>query len=160
MATKQHPAFDSDSNPAIALGGSLRTAAWSNDHCALAPRSAEKVHYGQLWMAAILEAQSWKARTKGKNPPVLMSKWEEAKTSIETNSQILRNFVTTGHKLGGDAEILLANSNILRQSLEETDRAVRKASELPAVECGEWKSLPRAYAAVVSYLQAVNYEFD
>jgi cyclic beta-1,2-glucan synthetase len=160
MATKQHPAFDSDSNPTIAMGGSLRTAAWSKDHCALAPRSAEKAHYGRLWMAAILEAQSWKERTKGKNAPVLKTKWEEAKTSIETNSQILRNTVATGHKLDGDAEILLANSNILRQSLEETDRVVRKAGELPAVQCGAWKSLPRAYAAVVSYLQAVNYEFD
>ncbi len=139
MATQQHPAFDSDSNPKLEMGGSLRTAAWSKDHVALAPRPAEKVHYGRLWMAAILEAQSWKAREKGKNPPVLKTKWEEAKASIDTNSQILRNVIKTGHKLGGDAEILLANPNILRQSLEETNRVVRKASELPAVECGEWK---------------------
>src|SRR5262249_49069464 len=145
MATQQHPAFDSESNP-LQLGGSVRANVWTKDYCAIAPRSVERIHYGQLWMAAILEAQSWKAKEKGKNPPVLKTKREEAKASIETVSQMLRDAVATGHRATSDAEILLANSNLLRQAFEQTDGVVRKANELPAVECGEWKSLPRAYA--------------
>jgi cyclic beta-1,2-glucan synthetase len=157
MATQQHPAVDS--NLPLAAG-SARTATWRKDACASAPRrNTGKVHEGQLWLAAILEAQSWKARSKGR-AGVLATKWDEAKDSIEANSQILRNVVAAGRKLQGDAEILLANSNLLRQALQETERAVEKADELPQVECGEWPSLPRAYAAAASYLQAVQYEFD
>jgi cyclic beta-1,2-glucan synthetase len=158
MATQQHPAFES--NPSLAAEGSLRSAAWQKDHGVPTPSNAVKVHYGQLWMAAILEAQSWKVREKGQRTSPLKAKWEEAKASIETNSQILRNLVSSGHKLEGDAEVFLASSNVLRQGLEETDRMVRKASDLPQVAYGEWPSLPRAYAAITSYLQAVHYQFD
>src|ERR1700685_3532897 len=158
MATQQHPV--SDPHPSPQSAGSLRNAGWRKDYCGSAPRRSGNVHYGQLWLGAILEAQSWKVREKGKRIPALATKWEGAKESIETNCQILRNVVSAGRKLRGDAEILLGNSSALRQSLQDTKRAVANASELPQVECGEWTSLPRAYAAVASYLQAVNYEFD
>ena len=159
MATQQHPAFDP--NPPLPSGLSLRNAGWRKDYCGAAPRRSENLHYSHLWLAAVLEAQSWKVRDKSKLiPNALNAKWEEAKESIETNCQILRNLVSAGHKLRGDAEILLGNSKVLRQSLQETKRVVKKARELPQVECGEWSSLPRAYAALASYLQAVNYEFD
>src|SRR5262249_2885460 len=114
MATQQHPAFDS--NPTLAAGGSLRTSAWHKDFCAKEPRSAGRVSYDQLRVAALVESQSWKVLDKGKsarNGSALTLKWDEAKTSVEKNLQILRNLVSTGHKLQGDAEILLANSNIL-----------------------------------------------
>ena len=159
MATQQHPAFDP--NPPLPSGLSLRNAGWRKDYCGAAPRRSENLHYSHLWLAAVLEAQSWKVRDKSKLiPNALNAKWEEAKESIETNCQTLRNLVSAGHKLRGDAEILLGNSKVLRQSLQETKRVVKKARELPQVECGEWTSLPRTYAALASYLQAVNYEFD
>src|SRR5215467_14342236 len=157
MATKQHPAFDSESNPQL-VGGSVRTTAWSTDHIAQA--AAAEGHHGTLWTAAVQEARSWKVREDGKVAPVLKTKWEDAKLSIEANSQILRNAVAAGHKQGVDAEALLANSNLLRQCLEETDGVARKANELPAIEGGEWKNLPRAYAAAITYLNAVDYTFD
>jgi cyclic beta-1,2-glucan synthetase len=158
MATQQQPVFDP--NPSLP-SGSLRNAGWRKNDCGSTPRSGLSVHYGQLWLGAILEAQSWKVRDKNKPvPAALTGKWDGAKDSIETNSQILRNLVSAGHKLQGDAEILLANSSVLRQSLQETKRVVRDAGKLLQVECGEWTSLPRAYAAVASYLEAVNYEFD
>jgi len=158
MATQQHPALDP--NPSLQSAGAPRNAAWRKDYCGSAPRRSENVHYGQLWLGAILEAQSWKVRDNGKRIPALATKWEGAKESIETNCQILRNLVSDGRKLRGDAEMLLGNSNVLRQSFQDTKRVVGNASELAQVECGEWTSLPRAYAAVASYLQAVNYEFD
>lgn len=158
MATQRQPAFDP--NPSLPGAGSLRNAAWRKDYCGSAPRRSENVHYGQLWLAAILEAQSWKVREKKMRVSALNVKWAGAKESIETSCQILRNLVSAGHKLRGDAEMLLGNSSVLRQSLQETKRVIRNASDLPQVECGEWTNLPRAYAAVASYLQAVNYEFD
>jgi cyclic beta-1,2-glucan synthetase len=158
MATQQHPV--SDPNASLHSGGSLRNAAWRKDYCSSAPRRSGNVHYAQLWLGAILEAQSWKEREKGKRVPALATKWDAAKESIETNSQILRNLASSGRDLSSDAEILLANSNVFRQSFQDTKRPVDKADELPQVECGEWKSLSRAYAAVASYLQAVNYEFE
>jgi cyclic beta-1,2-glucan synthetase len=158
MATQQHPVFDP--NPSLP-SDPLRNAGWRKDDCGSTPRSGGNVHYGQLWLAAILEAQSWKVRDQSKTvPAALHGKWEGAKESIETNSQILRNLVSAGHKPQGDAEILLSNSSVLRQSLQETKRAVRDAGKLPQIECGEGTSLPRAYGAVASYLEAVNYEFD
>jgi cyclic beta-1,2-glucan synthetase len=157
MATQQQAAFD----PNLPLSaGSVRTAAWRKDACASAPRRSGNVHEGQLWLAAVLEAQSWKVRSKGKKMAALVAKWDEAKQSIESNTQILRNLIASGRKLEGDAEILQANSNLLRQSLQDTERVVEKADDLPQVECGEWPSLPRAYAAAASYLQTVEYEFD
>ncbi len=158
MATQQQPAFDPSAS--LQPADSLRNAAWRKDYCGSAPTRSVNVHYGQLWLGAMLEAQSWKAREKGKRVAALETKWDAAKESIETNCQTLRNLVSAGHKLRGDAETLLGTSKILRQSLQDTKRVVGNATELPQVECGEWTSLPRAYAAVASYLQAVNYEFD
>jgi cyclic beta-1,2-glucan synthetase len=157
MATKQHPAFDSESNPQL-VGGSVRTTAWSKDYIAQA--AASEGHHGILWTTAVEEARAWKVREEGKVAQLLKTKWEEAKLSIEANSQILRNAVAAGHKQGVDAEALLANSNLLRQCLEETDSVARKANQLPAIESGEWKNLPRAYAAAITYLNAVDYTFD
>ena len=161
MATQQHPAFDSEFESCDGEWAALCARPHGSRIIARRRRvPSRRFTTGDCGWRRFWRRNPGKSGQKARTPPVLKTKWEEAKASIETNSQILRNAVTTGHKLGGDAEILLANSNILRQSLEETDRVVRKAGELPAVECGEWKSLPRAYAAVVSYLQAVNYEFD
>jgi cyclic beta-1,2-glucan synthetase len=157
MATQQHPAFES--NPSAA-GGSLRAAAWQKEDGVLAPRSSANVDFNELKMAAILASQSWKVLGKRKNGSALYAKWQQAKQSIEKNSLILRNLVAAEYKPDADAEVFLANSNVLRQSLEETERAVMNPGELAQVECGDGTSLPRAYAAAVSYLQAVNYEFD
>ncbi len=49
---------------------------------------------------------------------------------------------------------------MLRQALQQTKLAVRKAGDLPQVHADEGAVLPRAYAAVASYLEAVGYEFD
>src|ERR1700730_5411356 len=158
MATQQQPVFDP--NPSLP-SSSLRNAGWRKDDRHATPRSSGNVHYGQLWLAAILEAQSWKVRDKSKRvPSPLNGKWEGAKASIESNCKILRNLISAGHKLRGDAETILGSSSVLRQSLQETKRVVRDAGKLLQVECGEWASLPRAYAAVSSYLQTVDFEFD
>jgi cyclic beta-1,2-glucan synthetase len=158
MATQQHPAFDS--NALAESSVSLRNVAWRKDSLASAPRRNGNVHYGQLWLAAILEANSWEAQEKRQRLAVLDAKRKSAKESIENKCQALRELVSSGHKLEGDAEILLSNSNILRQSFEETKRAFRDINALPQVACGESNNVPRGYAAVASYLQAVNYDFD
>ena len=162
MATQQ-PAFESNSSPVA--GGSIRTSAYEKDLLAGAMRPGVKVSYDQLRAAALLEAEGWKTLEKAKNEGLKrilagLERWEAAKISIETNSQRLRSMVSGGRKLNSDAEILLANSNIFRQALEETDNLAEKAGELPQIATAEGSSVPRAYAAAESYLRTVNYEFD
>jgi cyclic beta-1,2-glucan synthetase len=157
MATQQHPAFD-PSHPLPSNGG-LRNSGWKKDYCGSAI-AHEKVHYGQLWLGAVLEAQSWKARDDKGRIPAFEAKWETTKESIETKIQVLRNFTTAGNEVNGDAEILMGNSTALRQGLQQTKLPVRKAGGLPQVLVDGSSILPRAYAAVSSYLQSVGYEFD
>jgi cyclic beta-1,2-glucan synthetase len=158
MATQQHPAFDP--NQSLPPNGALRNSGWKKDYCGSASQRSGNVHYGQLWMGAILEAQSWKLREENGRIPAFEAKWESAKESIETNMQVLRNLTSSGSKLQSDAEILLGNSTALRQGLQQTKLPMRKAGELPQVHTGESTILPRAYAAVASYLEAVGHEFD
>jgi cyclic beta-1,2-glucan synthetase len=158
MATQQQPAFDT--NQPLPPDGTLRSAAWKKDYCGSASQRTGSVHYGQVWLGAILEAQSWKLRDETKRIPAFEAMWERTKESIEAKMQVLRNLTAAGNKLAGDAEILLASSNVLRQALLQTKQTVLKAGDLPQVHADERTILPRAYAAVASYLQAVGYEFD
>ena len=158
MATQQHPAFDP--NQPLPPDGALRSSGWKKDYCGSASRRSGKVHYGQLWLGAILEAQSWKSREENSRIPAFEVKWEKTKESIEAGTQALRNLTSSGNKLQGDGEILLGNSTGLHQALQQTKQPVRKARTLPQIHADESTILPRAYAAVASYLQAVNYEFD
>jgi cyclic beta-1,2-glucan synthetase len=157
MATQQHPAFDP--NHPLPSNGALRNSGWKKDYCGSAAKRGD-VHYGQLWLGAVLEAQSWKVRDDKGRAPAFEAKWERTKESIETKMQVLRTLTSSENQLEGDAEILLGNSTGLRQSLQQTKLPMRKAGELPQVQSAEWTSLPRAYAAVASYLQAAGYEFD
>ncbi len=158
MATQQHPAFDP--NQPLPTNEALRASGWKRDYCGAEPQHTEKVHYGQLWMGALLEAQSWKVREENSRIPTFEANWKGTKESIEKSVQALRNLTASGNKLKGDAETLLGNSTSLHQSLQQTKPAVRKAAELPQVQCDGSAILPRAYAAVASYLQAVGYEFN
>jgi len=138
----------------------VRTTAWDKDLVGGSPRHGAKVSYDELRAAALLEAEGWKTLEKAKDGSALTKRWEAAKISIEKNSQLLRGMVSSGRKLNPDAEILLSNSNILRQGFEETDSVAENAGELPQIEAADGTSLPRAYAAAESYLRTVNCEFD
>jgi cyclic beta-1,2-glucan synthetase len=158
MATQQHPVIDT--NQPLQAVTPPRSFASRKDDCAPVQVRRNRVHHGQLWMGAFLEAQSWKTCNASHRIPAFEAKWDEAKESIETGCRILRNLAAAGHKLRGDAELLLKISGALRESLQQTKNPVREAGDLPQVECGDWTSLPRVYAATASYLQAVNFEFD
>ena len=159
MATQQHPVINP--NEAIPAVSPLRSATSRKEYCApVVQLRRNNVHHGQLWMGAFLEAQSWKDCKTSRRIPAFEAKWDEAKESIETSCRILRNLAAAGHKLRGDAELLVGISGALRESLQQTKTPVREASDLPQIECGDWTSLPRVYAAAACYLQAVNYEFE
>ena len=158
MATQQHPAFD-PSRP-LPSNEALRNAGWKKDYCGSAQQHKGNVHYGQIWLGAILEAQSWKVREESKRIPVFEAKWESIKESIDAKMQVLRDFTLAGNQPTGEAEVLLGNSNVLRQALQQTKPVVRKTADMPQVQVDEQTILPRAYAAVASYLEAVSYEFD
>ena len=84
----------------------------------------------------------------------------EPRNQSKPSYRICEIWPPSENELQGDAEILLGNSTALRQSLQQTKLPMRKAGQLPQVHIDEWTILPRAYAAVASYLQAVGYEFD
>src|SRR5450755_925110 len=107
MATPQHPAFEP--KQPTASDEALRNSGWKKDYCGSAAQPSEKVHYGQLWMGAVLEAQSWKVRKENGRISAFEAKWETTKESIEKRLQELRNLTFSGNKLCGDAEILLGN---------------------------------------------------
>src|SRR5580700_11043302 len=157
MATQQQPAFDP--NQPLPSNGALRNSRWKKDYCGSTAKHGN-VHYGQLWLGAILEAQSWKVRDEKGRIPAFEAKWETTKELVEAKLQELRNLASSENELQGDAEILLGNSTALRQSLQQTKLPMRKAGQLPQVHVDERTLLPRAYAAVASYLQAVGYEFE
>jgi cyclic beta-1,2-glucan synthetase len=160
MATQQHPVLDP--NQALPTAGPLRNATRRKEYCGSAPRRRDRdnAHYGQLWLGAFLESQSWKVCDASKRIPAFEAKWDAAKESIETSCRILRNMASAGHKLRGDAELLLGISDFLGENLQQTEEPRRNAGKFPQVECGDWTCLPRVYAAVASYLEAVNYEFE
>jgi cyclic beta-1,2-glucan synthetase len=158
MATQHYAGFDS--SPSLPGTGAPRDGARRKEYCGSTPKCRGNVQYGQLWLGALLEAQSWRVRDKSTRIPAFEAKWEETAESIETRCEILRNLASAGNRLREDAAILLGNSDRLRQSLQRTKEAIRDACEHPQVEITDGWYVPRVYAAVASYLQAVNYEFD
>jgi cyclic beta-1,2-glucan synthetase len=158
MATQQHPAFDP--NQTFPPNSALRSAGWKRDYCGSAVRRSETVPYGRLWIGAILEAQSWKVRKENNGIPTFEAKLEATKESIEARLQELRSLTASGYNLMGDAEVLFGNATSLYQSFQQLKPVMRKAAELPQIQNQESTILPRVYAAVASYLQAVEYDFD
>jgi cyclic beta-1,2-glucan synthetase len=158
MATQQHPAFDP--NHPLPTDSAFRSAGWKRDYCGSATQRTEKVQYGQLWLGAILEAQSWKTPEERSRIPAFEAKLEAVKEVIEARTQELRSLTASGKKLTGDAEVLLGNSTSLYQGLQQLKPVVRKASELPQVQSNDSTIVPRVYAAVASYYEVVGYEFD
>jgi cyclic beta-1,2-glucan synthetase len=158
MATQHYPGFDATS--ALPGAVALRNGARRKEYSGATTRCHVSTQPGQLWLGALLEAQSWKVREKSSRIPAFEAKWKEVADSIETRCEILRNLDSAGNRLREDAAILLGNADRLRQSLQKTKKAILEASEQPQVEVTDGWYVPRAYAAVVSYLQAVNYEFD
>jgi cyclic beta-1,2-glucan synthetase len=158
MATQHYPGLESGQS--LPGADSLRDGARRKEYCGSTTRHRGTVQYGQLWLGAFLEAWSWKVREKNTRIPAFEAKWQETADSIETRCEILRNLAAAGNRLREDAAILLGNSDRLRQSLQRTKEAIREAGEQPQVEIADGWYVPRVYAAVASYLQAVNYEFD
>jgi len=115
---------------------------------------------GQIRSYAHLEARSWKV-SDGKDRGYLLElNWREARQSIETRCKILSDASAAGQTLSGEAKALADNIGILREGLQQIREALRDARRLTQVEGTGSQCVPRAYAGVVSYLGAVNYEFN
>ena len=134
----------------------------AKDYCGSASQRSGSVHYGQIWLGAMLEAQSWKVRDESKRIAAFEAKWEcDERIDRSENSRCCGIWFQRAISCAGDAEILFGSSNVLRQSLQQTKAAgCASAGDLPQVDIDERTVLPRAYAAVASYLEAVDYEFD
>ena len=157
MGTQQHPAFDSDSP--LAAPSLLRSAAHRKDKFAAGPEHRWTMQLSQLRSHAHFEAEAWKVCGREKLS-MLEAKREKAADSIETRSGVLRTSLAGGATLGKDEKALLDGSELVQESLRTIQQGLRDSAKLPHVESTGWSRLPRAYAAVTSYLRVVNYEFD
>jgi cyclic beta-1,2-glucan synthetase len=162
MATQPVPAFDPKQS--LPVNEAVRNSGWKKDYCGSETLPKAQIHYGQLWMGAILEAQSWKVGEEKGRIAAFEAKWEKTKESIETKTELLRTLTSSGNTMRGDAAMLLGNYRGLQQALQQTKLAVRKSGALPQVqtqmEADKSTVVPRAYAAVAGYLQATGYQFD
>jgi len=114
----------------------------------------------QLRAYAHIEARSWEVVDSKERALPLETKWKEAKESIETRNQILREAAVAGHSLNQEAKTLTDNIALLRESMQEVKRTLRDAKHLAYVETAGFRCVPRAYASVSSYFRAMNYEFN
>jgi cyclic beta-1,2-glucan synthetase len=117
------------------------------------------IQRGQIRSYAHMEARSWRVIDSKDRAFLLELNWKEANQSIETRCKILRDASAAGQTLNAEAKTLADHAGLLRESLQEVRAALRDARRLTQVEGTGSQCVPRAYAGVVSYLRAVNYEF-
>jgi cyclic beta-1,2-glucan synthetase len=156
MATQQFPVPEPEQSlpaPAVRIGGSRK------DYSGSPAQAADDENQVQTWEQALHEAQSWAVCDTSKNSPEFEAKWKAAKLRVSSKVQALRNQVAAGTVLEGEAEILVGNSDRLRQSFLRTKESVQSEEELPQVEMPGSGRVPRAYVSVASYLRGVQYAF-
>ena len=124
------------------------------------PPHATAMQREQLRSYAHLEARSWKLTSARRNNSFLEQKYQRTKESLETQIQALRKRAASGSALNRGAQALVEEHALLREILQGVKGAVRDARHLAQIEGTASRCLPRAYAAVESYLRAVDYEFD
>src|SRR5256885_3824747 len=156
MATQQHPALDP--NQALLTPSWPRNGARRKD-LSEGPRQNGILH-NQLRSHAQLELQGWKPWAHGKRVSPLLIKWENAKKSLETRLQVLRNTAAAGQALRGDAKALADASELILETFDAMKSAIGEVHRLPQIEIGTSSCMPRSYAAVAGYLRAVDCEFD
>jgi cyclic beta-1,2-glucan synthetase len=156
MATQQHPAFD----PNSLLSASLPRDARRNEKTAPAASRGSNGEIGQLCFYAQIEARTWVLQNGGKSKIDLQNKLEEARKSVESRCQILRNMATAGHALRGDAELLTQNAALLQTTFQKLRAAMSGGQPLPQVVDGSASTIARVYAVATSHLRAVNYDFQ
>src|SRR5450432_187012 len=126
MATHQFPVPEpeqSQPTPTIRIAGSRR------EYRGNAELSIDVEKHTQNWDQALRETQSWAEAEKSKNSQEFDAKWKSAKQIVDARVQSLRNLVASGTVLEGEAEILVGNSDRLRQSFLRTKESVKGEEE-------------------------------
>lgn len=156
MATQHHPAFDP--NQRLLLGSLLRDAWRQKDKIASTPSPIPGMQITELRSYAHLAARSWIVGNK--KSTAVLDRLEEARNSIESRCQVLRNMIAAGHTLRGDAATLVEHSVFLRETFQKVQAGLGGGAQLPQVEDVNSSTVPRVYAAATSYLTATRYDFD
>jgi hypothetical protein len=78
---------------------------------------------------------------------------------MEGRWEILLKMAAAGHVLQGDAKVFVEDRELIREALQEMDESMREAARLPQVASTGAIDVPRAYAAVASYLRLAHCEF-
>ena len=122
------------------------------------PRHKENLQ-NQLRIQAHAEVQSWNTAAQDKRGSALEVTWDKTKKSMEAKFQTLRNIAVAGQLLSEDAKALMDIAELARESFEAMKTGICESDRLPQIHSNSL-SIPRVYKAVVSYLRAVNYEFE
>jgi hypothetical protein len=157
MATQHHPVFDP--NQRLVLPSLLRDAWRQKGKLVSTPSHTPGMQIAELRSHAHLEARSWIVGNK-RTAAVLESMLEEARNSVESRCQVLRNMIAAGHTLRGDAATLVEHSVFLRETFQKVQAGLGCGARLPQIEDVHSSTVPRVCAAARSYLRASNYDFN
>jgi len=106
-------------------------------------------------------AQSCTSVEKSASLPVLDAAWTTADAAIRAASARLEQEARGGLKAtANDAKWFINNGGLIRAALQETAKQLSAAARLPQVRNLQTEIVPRAYAAVEGFLNAVQGQFE
>ena len=123
-------------------------------------RANEKSRWRTLDPSLLSQALRWEL-VAHKNTDALGIKWKAASKQIGETAEKLRQVISTGSVLKGDARVLSDNLTLVRAALMESQAGIAAARQLPCVRSTEWDStVPRAFALAAAYLEDASYVFE
>ena len=97
--------------------------------------------------------------TKGRALP-LEAKLQDAAESIDKAFQQLQTVASSGAHLFGVQRQLFESSDIVRIALENARGSLKKAELVPQATTSDNETVPRAYAVIEKFFEAIDYDFD
>jgi cyclic beta-1,2-glucan synthetase len=87
-------------------------------------------------------------------------KVQDAAETIDKAFEKLRAIATTGTVLTGVHRQLFESSDVVHVALQNARGSLKKAELVPQVTTAENETVPRAYAVIEQFFEAIDYDFD
>ncbi|MGB6483380.1 MAG: glucoamylase family protein [Candidatus Acidiferrales bacterium] len=99
------------------------------------------------------------SEAKGSALP-LEAKLQDAADSIDKAFEQLQLLASAGTRLFGVQRQLFESADIVRMALQNARGSLKKAELVPQVTTADGETVPRAYAAIEKFFEAIDYDFD
>ncbi len=99
------------------------------------------------------------SEAKGRALP-LEAKLQDAADSIDKAFEQLQGIAGSGAQLFGAQRQLFESSDIVRMALENARGSLKKTELVPQVTTSDNEIVPRAYAVIEKFFEAIEYDFD